>query len=782
MCGQNPTTNNHRAFRLFPVVAAAAGLLAGQTATAQDEFEGILDEIVITAQKREESLQEVPISVATLSGDRLDVLFSGSEDVLALSGRVPGLYAESSNGRAAPRFYMRGLGNIDFDLAASQPVSFIMDEIVFENAVLKSFPLFDVGNIEVIRGPQGTLFGRNTTAGIVKINTRRPEQETSGYAKASYATHSTMNLEGAMGGALIEDKLAARVSVLTRSRDDWITNAHTGRQSLGDYEEYAGRVQLLWTPSDTFSALLSYQLRNLEGTSSIFRANVFTTGSNALNQNYDRETVYYDEGDDNPQGYDGNGTTLNLQWDLSDVVVNSITSYQIADGFSRGDIDGGVVNFFATPTPPPGVTFADVDLFFDPGTPGRTWPGPIFIPSLTQDGANTRQFTQEFRLASDVDGPLSWQIGAYYFDSSLEVTTENFASTGFVSRQDTKIEQENKAWALFGQVSYDVSERLNLTAGVRYTDDEKDFAVIDFAQLWIDIGSPILGTQPVNAQDDNTSFEVSANYGLTDSSSLFGRYSTGFRAQTIQGRDVAFAESPTVARPETIDSFEVGYKVDFWDNRARINFAAFLYEVDDIQFSIIGGASNTNQVINADKGEATGFEIDADFLITEGLLITAGMAYNDTEIKDSTLATAPCGSGLCTPLDPREDPNDPNNPKVLVDGNPFPRAPETTYNLSVRYSVPVGNAAEFYVFTDWAWYGDINMPLYEAVEFKTDNQYEGGLRIGYKNYDSGWDIAAFGRNITNEDNTLGFIDFSNNSGFVNEPRIWGIEVGYEFGD
>jgi iron complex outermembrane receptor protein len=783
MCGQNPTGSVKHASRIFTALAGGAALLFGPGASAQEEFEGILDEIVITAQKREESLQEVPISVATLQGDRLDVLFSGSEDILALSGRVPGLYAESSNGRAAPRFYLRGLGNIDFDLAASQPVSIVMDEVVLENTVLKSFPLFDVGNIEVIRGPQGTLFGRNTIAGIIKVNTRRPEQDFSGYVRGSYATHATTNLEGAFGGALIEDTLSTRVSFLARTRDNWITNAHTGRKSLGKYDEYAGRAQLLWTPSENFSGLLSFQLRNLNGTSSIFRANVFTPGSAELNQNYQRDVVYYDGGDDNPQGYNGNGTTLNLEWDLSNVVINSITSYQQATGFSRGDIDGGVANIGTTPTPPPGITWADVNVLCPfPCLPARTWPGPIFTPSVTQDGADTDQFTQEFRIASDTTGPLSWQVGAFYFDSSLEVTTENFASEGFVSAQDTKIQQDNTTWAVFGQLSYDITDRLNVAAGARYTDDDKDFRVIDFAQLWIDLNSPILSTDPINSSDDNTSYEVSLNFAATENSSLYGRYASGFRAQTIQGRDVAFEESPSVADSETIDSFEIGYKSDFWSNKARINVAAFMYEVNDMQFSVIGGSSNVNQVINADKGEAQGIEIDADFLISEGLLVTAGFAFNDTEIKDSSLATAPCGSGLCTPLDALEDPNDPNNPKVLIGGNPFPRAPETTFNFSLRYSMPVGNSAEIYFFTDWAWWGEINMPLYEAIEFRTNNQFEGGLRIGYENFDSGWHAALFGRNITNESNTLGFIDFSNNTGFVNEPRIWGIEVGYDFGD
>ncbi len=748
MRGQNTTTHSRfgRGLAISGAIAvAASGLFAGPVAA---QTPGVLEEIVVTAQKREEALQDVPISIATTSGERLNALFSGGEDILALSGRVPGLYAESSNGRSAPRFYLRGLGNIDFDLAASQPVSLVMDEVVMENVVLKGFPLFDVQNIEVIRGPQGTLFGRNTTAGIIKINTRRPDDEFSAYLKGSYATFDTSNIEGAAGGALIDGTLSARASVLSRSRDNWIRNGADGEKALGRYNENAGRLQLLWTPSDRFSALLSHQNRSLDGTSSIFRANVFDTGSPGLNQNYDREVVNYDGGNNNPQSYESHGTTLNISWDFDTTSINSISSYQQADGFSRGDIDGGLAS-------------------------------EVPFPSVTQDGADTDQFTQEFRLASISDGPVNWQIGAFFFRSDLVVTTESFASFGFASRQDTRIQQENTTWALFGQGSYDVNDQLTLTAGVRYTKDEKDFQVLQFGQLWLDLGIPTFIADPIAVDDDETSWELSANFAMTEETSLYGRISSGFRAQTIQGRDVAFLETPTVALPETIDSVEAGYKAELMGNRMRLNVGVFYYEVDDLQLSIIGGASNTNQVVNAKKGVASGLELDAEWLITDNLLVTFGTSYNDTELQDSELATAPCGSGQCTPLDP-VNPN--NAAQVLVDGNPFPRAPKTTHNVTLRYSAPVGNDAEVYFSTDWAFYGKINMPLYEAVEFQTDNQKEGGLRIGYKNDDSGFEVAVFGRNITDEDNILGFVDFNNNTGFVNEPRVWGIEVGMEFGD
>ena len=780
MCGSNTTNKKHSVNRLILQGSASVVLAAALAMPAAAQMEGVLEEITVTAQKREEAIQDVPISVATTSGERMNAMFSGSEDVLALSGRVPGLYAESSNGRAAPRFYLRGLGNIDFDLGASQPVSFIMDEVVMENVVLKSFPLFDVNNIEVIRGPQGTLFGRNTIAGIVKVNTRRPTHETSGYAKASFATNSTMNLEGAAGTSLIDGVLAGRISALHRTRDNWITNGHTGEKSLGDYNESAIRVQLDWTPTDDFSALLSLQSRNLEGTSSIFRANVFTTGSNELNQNYDRDTVWYDGGDNNPQGYDSFGATLNLTWDFDGFSLNSITSVQDADGSSRGDIDGGVVNIFATPEPPSGLTFADTNVLCPfPCLPARTWPGEILTPSVTEDGAETDQFTQEFRISSDTDGALSWQFGAFFFDSSLNVETENFASfdDNLVFQANNIVEYENTAWAVFGQSAFDVSDDLTITAGLRYTRDNKTFTVLQQAFLWEALGVPI--PTSVNVGDGQLSWELSANMAIADEASLYGRVSSGFRAQTIQGRDVAFGEVPTVADPETITSVEAGYKTDLLDNRLRLNLGVFAYTVDDMQLSVIGGASNTNQVVNARKGEATGFEFDFQWLVTDNLLLSGGYAFNDTEINDAGLFTAPCGSGLCTVLDPFN----PDNPtQVSVNGNPFPRAPKTTYNFELRYGLEVGDNSEIYFLTDWVWYGEINMPLYEAIEFQTKDQYEGGMRLAYRNNDSGLEVAAFARNLTDEDNVLGFIDFSNNTGFVNEPRVWGVEVSYEFGD
>jgi iron complex outermembrane receptor protein len=234
-----------KTYKLASIALCVATALQANHVLAQDtsEKDSVLEKITVTAQKRVQSIQDVPISIATLSGEKFESIFSGGEDIIALAVRVPGLYAESSNGRAAPRFYIRGLGNTDFDLAASQPVSIIMDDVVKENVVLKSFPLFDMQQVEVIRGPQGTLFGRNTTAGIIKFDSVKPTDDFDAYGKIGLGSFGTVNIEGAVGGGL-SDNIAGRFSFLSQQRDDYIDNAFSGEDDvIGGYDELAWRAQ-----------------------------------------------------------------------------------------------------------------------------------------------------------------------------------------------------------------------------------------------------------------------------------------------------------------------------------------------------------------------------------------------------------------------------------------------------------------------------------------------------------------------------------------------------------
>ena len=728
------------------LATAIAATLPG-AALAADGSSKKLEEVTVTAQKRAETLQDVPISVAALSGERFDSIFSAGDDILALAARVPNLYAESSNGRAAPRFYIRGLGNSDFDLAASQPVSIIFDDVVQENVVLKSFPIFDVEQVEVVRGPQGTLFGRNTTAGIVKFDSRKPTWETEGYTKVGAGSLGTVTAEGAFGGALVDDKLAARVSFLRQERGDWIDNTYTDEdEAMGGFTELAGRAQLLWTPTEDFSALLNVHQRDLEGTASIFRANILEQGAEGkLSENFDRDSVYYNQGDNNPQKYESAGSSLKLEWDLGDVILTSVSAYEGADGLSKGDIDGGVAG-----------------------------DGPGFIPfdAVTEDQADVSQLTQEIRLASDTAEPLQWQLGGFYFDSDLDVTSID----GFFGA--TTVSHANKSWSLFGQTSYAFTEALTATVGLRYTYDEKSLAVgeqnVDGFALVIGAAS-VQDYEPLSIDDNQLSWESSVNYQLNDTASVYVRLAEGFRAQSIQARDVAFEGSPSVADSETITSFEVGYKADLLEDTLRLNTAVFYYEIDDIQLTAVGGGGNFNRLLNAEKGVGQGFEVDLEWVASENLLLTAGAGFSDTEIQDPGLTTAPCGSGQCTVTDPLTA-----DGLALIDGNPFQSAPETIFNFTLRYSLPVGSDGEAFFYTDWAYQGETSLSLYEAEEYTIDGQFEGGLRAGYTSFSGNYEVAFFGRNITDEENIKGQIDFNNLTGFVNDPRILGLEFNKNF--
>jgi len=720
------TTANKLRSRLHRGAALTALTLAvglAAPAFAQDTPTALSD-VIVTAQKRSENIQEVPVSVATMGGEKLDAIFAGGEDVLALSSRVPALYIESSNGRAAPRFYIRGLGNADFDLAASQPVSVIMDDVVMENVVLKSTPVFDVEQVEVLRGPQGTLFGRNTTAGIVKFDSVKPSQTFKANGTVTYGSYGSWTAEGGVGGPLVADKLAGRISILGQHRDDYIDNTFTGvKDVMGGYDEYAIRGQLLWTPTADLSILLNAHNRSLDGTAAVFRANILTAGSNKLNSNFDRKEVFYNGGGNNPQKYDGNGTSLKIDYDFGGATLTSISAYETTNGRSRGDIDGGVA-----------------------GT------GPGFIPfdSDTQDSIDDLdQYTQEVRLASDTEGPLSWQVGGYYFKSDFLVTTD----AGF---NKATLNHKNTAWAAFGQAAYQITPALKVTGGVRWTDDDKSLTVV---------GS----TAPeISVSDSQVSWDLSAFYAVAEDFSLYGRVARGFRGPTIQGRDIVFFSPASVAQSETILSWEAGFKSELMDRRVRLNGAAFTYTLDDPQFSAIGGATNGTLLINANKGKAYGVELDGEFAVTENLLITAGYSYADTEIDDKNLAVAACAQ--CTVTDPKNA-----GGQALVDGNPFPNAPKYVLNFTARYSVPVGDG-ELFAYTDWFKQGYTNLFLYESKEFYSKGDFEGGLKLGYAKQDGSYEIAAFARNITNEVNLRGGIDFNNLTGFVNEPRIVGISI------
>jgi iron complex outermembrane receptor protein len=741
----------HHALAAATLVALHGGVAAQSTAPGQ------LQTVTISAERRIENIREVPVSASVLQGEILEVLNTSGQDLRMLSGRVPSLNIESSFGRAFPRFYIRGYGNTDFRLNASQPVSLVYDDIVQENPILKGFPAFDLENIEVLRGPQGTLFGRNTPAGVVKFESVKPGKTRDGYASLSFGTYNTVNLEGAANIAL-GDALSARISLLNQTRDDWVDNTFAAgpTKELEGYRDSALRAQLLYAPSKDFSALFNLHARDFDGSARLFRANIIKPGTNELVDGFDEEKVSYDG--QNEQKLQNLGGSARLRWALGDLAFHSITGYESIDTFSRADVDGG---FGAVFTPQSG-------------------PGFIPFPVETADGIpDHSQFTQEFRVESNYAGPFNWQAGVFAFIEDYKIESFTYDSlAGGAQASYQRVKQTNDAYAIFGAVNYQATPDLKLRGGLRYTQDKKQFNVEAYQNGAAGLDS--LGEISASPKDSKVNWDLSATYALDKATNLYARAATGFRGSSVQGAGAFNGQS--VANAENNTSIEAGVKADLFDRRARVNFGVFSYTVKDLQLTAVGGGANSNRLINVEKAVGRGFELDLQALITDNLLASVGLGYNDTELKQPGLGVDACGNG-CTIRDPILVPADPANfkfaPTVLIDGNPLPQAPKTTFSFTLKYTQPLANG-ELYAFTDWVYRSKVNFFLYDSAEYTGKALTEGGLRVGYTWGNGKYDAAAFVRNITNQIRVVGGIDFNNLTGFINEPRTFGLQFKASF--
>ena len=369
-------------------------------------FPQALEEIVVTAKKRDQSIQDVGMSVGVMLDEDIEQALLGGIDVLGLANRLPSLHIESSNGRLAPRFYVRGMGNVDFDLNASQPISFIYDDVILENPAAKSFPLFDIERLELLRGPQGTLFGRNTTGGILKFDSKKPTPYSSSEFRLNLGARNHLRADIALNRPLNDSNANVRFAFMANSMGDWIDNTTPGLEvsdAFGGFEEYAFRLLLDIHPTEKTSALLNLHGRVLDGTGTIFYANAIRPGSEGeFVDGFNRDRVSLDVLDPNFQESQQLGLFATVKHKLGDMSLVSISGiHSVLSQISRGDVDGGYGSVFG------GIL---------PSGPG---PGIPFDAQTADALDNHLQITQELRLEGEV-GLRHWLVGFYAFVEDLE--------------------------------------------------------------------------------------------------------------------------------------------------------------------------------------------------------------------------------------------------------------------------------------------------------------------------------------------------------------------------
>lgn len=775
---------------LLSGIATLASLPAIAHAQANDaptgtQTSGDENVIVVTAQRRAEDTIKVPVSVSVIERDTLDdYSAAGGDTLLSLSGKVPNLYVESSTGRIFPRFYIRGLGNIDFYLGASQPVEIVQDDVVEEHVILKSNPAFDIAQVEVLKGPQGSLFGRNTTAGIVKFDTVQPSANWQGRGSVSYGTYNSVNADVGVGGSLTGDgSLSFRLSGLVQHRDNWISNAYTGpsddgtvggRNVLNGFNERDVRLQVLARPTSALSLRLSGHYRDYKGFASIFYRGSIVPGTNAVPASFDRSVVAYDEARNNPQAYKTHGGSLKADYDFGFATFTSVTAWEHASGYSRGDTDGGAAANFG-------------------GTPAN-----YCAAGCGESQGRLRyldQLTQEVRLASPDTGPFKWQLGGIYFDQrdNTEFDQRSFFLTSNVlgttpnPNNFVLLHDVNTSWAAFGQASYQLTDALSVAGGVRVTRDTKSTNLVlypNFAKLAVPVTAPAssyaCGTATYcRLSDIKPSFDGSLLYRISPEASVYARVARGFRGPTVQGRSAVFATAYTTAGSETNTSYEAGVKTAFWDNRMHFNMAGFYYTVDNIQLN--GNDGNGNGVLfNGRRGIGYGAEAELEARPVDNLRVNVGLSILHTEIRDRTVyAQAGAANGVLSEIVLNPTVRIGNNYFAQIDGNAFPNAPDYNLNINARYDLPLGSESKLFVSTDFNLQGRTNFTLYKSVEYTADGNYELGGKIGYAF--GAYEVAVFARNLTNTKNLVDVIDTSNyRAGIYNDPRVIGVMLSGSF--
>ena len=724
---------------------------AAAPAMAQDSAAVSVEEVVVTAQRRAETLQKVPISITALSGEQAQQLnLTKASD---LSGISPGVFAVGSRGDANPVFAIRGIGLNDTFANNNPTVGVYLDDIVQPFTPLLGFPVFDLERIEVLKGPQGTLYGRNTTGGAINFISKAPSQQFDAYATASYGRFGRTDIEGAIGGG-VTDTLALRFAgKVTEQSDGWQTNALTG-EKIGDKDVKAARLMALWTPTEDLEVLLKAsvledrsdtQLREHVGyyapgggPCSGFLQGVRDEGNCVNSLGYfdptsDRRTVEASEVYGHVADTSSRDVMLNVKYDMGMATLTSVTGYIDFERSSGDDSDGSAL---------------------------------VLLDSLFND--DIEAFSQELRLASNGDGPFSWMVGGYYSWDKLGSDIHQALDDHFFrTRVSIDALQKTTSYALFSQVQYELTDRLRLTGGARYTEEKKIFKydALDTDPFGTSAGlpTPVAGIDDTLREDVVTG-KIGLDFDLTDDVMLYTSVSKGFKSG---GYKSAIAFNSAELEPfvgENLYAYELGAKTSWLGGKLQLNSALYYYDYQDFQAFVTEIRSGINVIVlnNAGDAEVYGLEADLTARPTDRLLVRLSANAMKTEITKI-------------------------NPEVQADyqGNRLANAPEITGSAIVRYDLPTENMGfGSYVMVDGSFRGKTYYSVNNRGQNSQDSYALLNARVGFTSPDERWEFALWGRNLTDKlyvstsyDNYGGIFPSQN---FLGDPRTYGVSATFRY--
>ncbi|EED36162.1 hypothetical protein NOR51B_2110 [Luminiphilus syltensis NOR5-1B] len=725
--------------------SSTAAMLDVRSAHAQA---GQLEEVIVTSNYREQNLQDVALAVTAISGDELNEaqIFGPTE----IAYKAPGMaYAEFAPGQAIVS--MRGISSADDGAGMDNSVVMFLDGVYVGSIASINQELFDVERIEVLRGPQGTLFGRNAIGGVLNVTTLKPSEETNVRAEVSAGNEGNLRYQGLVSGPLT-DSLSGKLVYNHREHDGYVENIVLGiDQQDADITSYRG--QLRWETENMdwlFSADYMEDEREdmgrvpvVSGTAPTvelwreqggsFRKVTAPVGTRAEGGGSDRET---------------SGFSLQGDIEFEAGTLTTITA------FRNAETDWGMASI--------GV-----------GIPVE------IIDDIVQD---IDTFTQELRWTSSLDGNFNYVAGLYYLDEETD-RTEQFRlllpGPGDIGNEVSRQVNETTSYAAYFQGEYDFSDALTLTVGLRYTEDEKDTrsisvncgqpAAVDYPEYCEGVGGSlaiIAQTFDVDANESwsDVSPKVSLTYRPNDTTMVYGTVAYGFKSGGFGGAPGTPEQAQTPVDPEDAINYELGFKGDFFDQSLRLNAAAFYIDYQDLQIVRFGPTEANPEFgsfITDNIGEADiyGLETEFTWMPTDNFRLSGNYSYLDTEINDLIIA----GSGG----------------EVDLSGSELRQAPENKYSLTARYDFPLSGGSLITVRGDYS-HTDEQINDYLNQDTTIDEFDLIDARLSWQSADQNWTVAAWGKNLTDEEYiSHTYVIGPGVIGVWGHPRTYGLSVSYE---
>lgn len=746
----------------------------------------VLEEIIVTAQKRTQSANDVGIAIETISGENLRD--RGIIDTAALASAIPG-FTFSESGFGTPIYTLRGVGFDDPSVQSTSTVGVYVDEVAIPYPIMTRGVLMDMARVEVLKGPQGTLYGRNSTGGAINYITNKPTDEFEASVSVGYGRFDVTEVSGFVSASL-SDTMGVRIAgKTTRSSEGWQESLTTDAE-LGEQERNALRAILVFNPTESLDITVNASWWNdksdtqapqavafdFQDPSNVAVVNALIEGTTLALKEENRDADWtqnssiYDFAND----IESTSLSVSLKWDLSDsVTLTSLSSYsELKDDSSTYSLDGisGPI-FPSIPSLVPGAEATDPQSNF-----------------VKQNKVDMEAFSQELRL-SGVAGDVDWLAGLYYASDDIQglrptlaelTTNTDFAEFLQFDQFENRSQLDTELYALFAHTNWRFTESVRLNAGIRYTEDTKDFegCTADDGSNQI---APFFGAAPGQCisldsmgvpgsfidslEQDSVSGRLGLDYVWNDDHLLYLSYSRGFKSGGYPTLDATAQAQLAPVVQEKLDAWELGFKSTLANGAIQLNGSVFYYDYTDKQlqgfvndpvFGVLG------RLVNVPESEVTGLELELQWQLTEEWYVSGSMAHVDTEVTEYV--------GL-----------DVLGSTINFDGYEFPNSPKTTGNVSVNYETALGTELTGGFAFDAVYQSEMQSTFTDSASFEIDGYTVANARAFLGSADGAWRAMLWVRNISDEftvTSRFGAVDTVLQ--FTGLPRTYGIQFTYNW--